>query len=251
MPSDIYCFICGHYLADAHILTPKNKKINIGTQQPEQGGTFVKDTVTADEPSVYVYQADTTDILYHSECYDILSSKCKYKMNYKDVAEYLEAPNSHQLVPYENIERPPNVDSIKTEHKWSEEQVVEEWGPVIDEVRTKNKSDKDDKKKKLQERREIKREQLRKQKDKRQERIDMMKTKLEKSRATREKDINIIKEKTTIMSTIQSDKRKDRIVRQIQRLEEKINKKEEELESQQLKIEEAEQELELFVRAWF
>ena len=30
---DHYCFICGHYLAEAYALTPKNKKIFIGDHQ--------------------------------------------------------------------------------------------------------------------------------------------------------------------------------------------------------------------------
>jgi hypothetical protein len=251
MPSDVYCFICGHYLTDAHILTSKNKKVDIGGQTPEKGGTFVKVTPAEEEPIIYVYEKDTTDILYHTECYDVLSKKCKYKMNYKDMIENLEYPNSHGLVPYENIERPPNVDSIKKEHTWSEEQIVEEWGPVIDEVRTKNKSDKDEKRKQLQERREAKREQLKKQRDKRKERIDGMKTKLTKMMSSREKDLQIIQEKTTILSAIQSDKRKDRIIRQIQRLEDKAAKKEEDMEKHSVKIEEAESELDLFIRAWF
>jgi hypothetical protein len=249
---DIYCFICGHYLSDAHMLTSKNKKIDIGEQDPKNGGTFTKSHPSGEEEtSIYVYKKDTTDILYHNECAEVLSKKCKYRIAYKDLGENLESPNSHGLVPYNHIERPPNVDHIKKDHQWSEEQIIEEWSPVIDEIRTKNKEDKEEKKKILQEKREAKREQLRKQKDKRQERIDGMKRKVEKMTTMCEKDKTIIEEKTTIMEAIHSDKRKERIAKQILRLEEKIEKKEEEIEKQAVKIEEAEKDLDLFVKAWF
>lgn len=249
---DIYCFICGHYLSDAHLLNPKNKRINIGDQDPNNGGTFTKTHPSGEEEtSVYVYAKNTTDILYHNECAEVLSKKCKYRLHYKDLSEHLESPNSHGLVPYHHIERPPSVDSIKKNHNWSEEQIIEEWTPVIDEVRTKNKEEKEEKKKILQERREAKREQLRKQREKRQDRIEGMKRKIDKMNTMCEKDKSIIEEKTTILEAIQSDKRRERITKQILRLEEKIEKKEEEIEKQQFKIEEAEKELDLFVKAWF
>lgn len=248
---DIYCFICGHYLSDAHIITHKNKRVDIGDQNPSSGGTFTKSQPSGGENTVYMYKKDTLDVLYHPECAEVLSKKCKYRINYKDIAENIEYPNSHGLVPYEGIERPPSVDNIKKNRNWSEEQIIEEWTPVIDEIRTKNKEDKEEKRKILQEKREAKREQLRKQKDKRQERIESMKRKIEKMNTICEKDKTVIQEKTTIMEAINSDKRRDRITKQILRLEEKIEKKEEEIEKQQVKIEEAEKELDLFIKAWF
>jgi hypothetical protein len=247
--SDNYCFICGHYLADATCLNQKNKKIYIGDHI--NGKEYSRNSVEKEgETIVHKYDPDT-EILYHIECYEILSKRCKYKLNWKDISENIEQPNSHALVPYENIERPPDNTKIKTIHKWSEEQIVEEWVPVIDEIKTKNVELKKEKKLNLQMKRELKREQLRKQRDKKLEKIESFKNKIDKMNSTFESDQTQLENKQTLLNTVKSDSRRNKMETSINRLAEKINKKEEQIVKEEAKLEDLQAEYDLFLKAWF
>ncbi len=72
---DNYCFICGHYLADAFVLNNKNKRFYIGDHT--ENNNYSKSSVELpDKPVIHTYNADS-EILFHSECFDILAKRCK------------------------------------------------------------------------------------------------------------------------------------------------------------------------------
>jgi hypothetical protein len=249
MSRDNYCFICGHYLADAYSLNEKNKKIYIGDHV--SGNKYSKPSVENDNKAVEYEYNKNEEVLFHGECYDILSKKCKYKLKWKDIVENIEEPNAHTLVPYNDIERPPDVNKIKKEKKWSEEQIIEEWEPVIDEIKTKNVEEKKEKKEKLQLKRELRREQLRKQRDKKMEKIESMKTKIVKIKGMLTKEKEQLENKQTVRETTTSASRISKMDKAIEKLELKIEKREKNIEEEEEKCKELENEYDLFLKAWF
>jgi hypothetical protein len=246
---DNYCFICGHYLAEANVLNSKNKKFYAG--EHISGNQFSKSSVENQNNKIIHNYNPENEILFHPECYEVLSKKCKYKLKWKDVAENIEAPNAHTLVPYLDIERPPDVNKIKKEHKWSEEQIIEEWEPVIDEIRTKNVEEKKEKKEKLQLKRELRREQLRKQRDKKMEKIEGMKLKIEKLEVQLKNEETNLENKETILQTIQSASKRTKTEAAIEKCRDKINKKQESIDKENDKLNELKIEYDLFLKAWF
>lgn len=245
--SDHYCFICGHYLADAWICNNKNKKSYVGDYISKN--IFSRTSVESEEPVEYKYIGE--DILYHKECFDVLDKKCKYKLSWNDVSEFREEPNCHQLVEYNGIERPKDVSTIKREHKWNEEQIIEEWKPVIDQIKEKNTEKKKEKKEVLQLKRELRREQLRRQKDKLSDKIQTQKTKFEKIQTTLENEQKQLDTKQNTIDSIKGDTKRTKAASAIKKLEEKIQKREESLEKEHSKLEQYQQDYELFVKAWF
>jgi len=244
--SDHYCFICGHYLSDAYALNPKNKKIYVGDHQG--GNHFLRKDPNGENVT---YELKKEDILYHIECYEVLSKDCKYKLSYKDIQDNIEHPNRHELVPYDNIERPPHAEDIRKEHKWSKDQIIEEWTPVIDEIRTKNTELKAEKKQALQLKREVKREQLRSQRDKKTEKINAIKIKLEKLTVSLESEQKVVNDKQTLLQTTKDNSKRDKISKQLTKAREKVTKKEEAVEKENDKLEKSQQEYDLFLKAWF
>ena len=244
--SDHYCFICGHYLSDAYALNTKNKKVYVGDHNG--GNHFVRKDASGE---IVSYEYKKEDILYHGECFDVLAKECKYKLAYKDIQDNIEQPNRHELVPYDNIERPPHAEDIKREHKWNKDQIVEEWTPVIDEIRTKNTELKAEKKQALQLKREVKREQLRSQRDKKMEKINAIKIKFEKLTLGLESERKNAENKETLLQTTKDNSKRDKISKQLSKAQEKANKKEEALEKENEKLEKCQQEYDLFLKAWF
>jgi hypothetical protein len=246
---DNYCFICGHYLADAFVLNNKNKRLYIGDHIED--ARYSKTSVEhPDKPSIHTFNPEN-EILFHSECFDILSKRCKYRLKWKDIEENREAPNAHMLVSYVGIQRPPNVNDITNNPKWSEEQIVEEWEPVVDEIRTKNVEEKKEKKEKLQLKRELKREQLRKQRDKKLEKIDGIKLKIQKLETQLKNEETQLENKETLLQTVNSTIRRTKIENALVKCREKIEKKQESIEKEQEKCKELQTEYDLFLKAWF
>jgi DNA repair exonuclease SbcCD ATPase subunit len=247
--SDNYCFICGHYLADAWVLNHKNKRFLAGDHV--SGNSYTRNSVENNgEPVIHEFDKKN-EILFHEECYTILDKKCKYKLKWKDIAEYIEEPNAHGLVPYNDIQRPPDVNDIKKEHKWNEGQIIEEWEPVVDEIKTKNVELKKEKKQTLQMKRELKREQLRKQRDKKSEKIESLKLKLNKLNTSLESEVQQLENKETLIQTVNSDSKRTKLQNAIIKCNEKIAKKEESIEKEKTKLEELQQDYDLYLKAWF
>jgi hypothetical protein len=246
---DNYCFICGHYLADATVLTCKNKKQFIGDHTG--GNKYSKPSIeNSNEQSVYIYNPEN-EILFHTECSELLSKKFKYKLKWKDIAENVEFPNAHTLVPYNGIQRPPDVNQIKNGVKWTEDQIIEEWEPVIDEIRTKNNDEKKEKKEKLQLKRELKREQLRKQRDKKLERVEGLKLKVQKLSLSLKNEETQLENKQAALESLTSQVKRVKAEKAIAKLEEKITKREESIEKENVKLQELQTEYDLFLKAWF
>jgi chromosome segregation ATPase len=250
---DIYCFICGLYLFECIAINPKNKIEFAGEQTPEN--TFKKTNIQGEE---VVYNYDGTDILVHEECYDLLKERCKYKLKHTDNAENMEGRNMHLLIAYDGIERPPNEADIKNRHKWKDdvERIIEEWEPVIDEIRTKNKDMKKTKKEALQKKREDRRVTLRLQLDKCREKADNYYKKLQKIETELEKIQKEYQSKLAQLNTVlASDKRKTKKINSLQKsiniLLGKIEVKQSKLNEGNVKWEELKEDIVLFQKAWF
>ena len=246
--TDNYCFICGHYLADAWSLNNKNKKLYIGDHTSTN--QFESMSISSKEPIIYEY-SDKTEILYHSECNDILEKDCKYKLKWDDVSEYIEPRNSHGLIPYTNLERPVDNNNIKNKVKWSKTQIIEEWEPIISEIREKNVELKNDKKDILQSKRESRREALRKQRQKKKDKIESLTTKIEKIVIMTEKDKQSVLDKEGKMRDIKSDFKRTQGVNMINKLNLKVSKKEDLYKKEEDKLILLNKELDMFTKAWF
>ena len=246
--TDNYCFICGHYLADAWTLNNKNKKIYLGDHT--SNNIFESVSISSKEPIIYEY-SDKTEILYHSECHDILEKDCKYKLKWDDVSEYIEPRNSHGLIPYTNLERPVDNNNIKNKVKWSKTQIIEEWEPIISEIREKTVELKNDKKDILQSKRESRREALRKQRQKKKDKIESLTTKIEKIVIMTEKDKQSVLDKEGKMRDIKSEFKRTQGLNQINKLNLKVSKKEDMYKKEEDKLILLNKELDMFTKAWF
>jgi hypothetical protein len=252
--SDIYCFICGHYLSDAWAITNKNKKIFVGDHN--SGNQFSKTTVDKNEEKTVEYEYDGSDILYHGECYDVLKQRCKYALKYGDVIENREDINSHGLIPYDDIERPPNANDIRRIHRWSEDQIVEEWIPIIDEIRTKNVELKKQKKEVLQSKREARRAFLREKFKKMQDKTSAEMLKIPKMQAEFDKIKNDYDKKIEELETVKENPQKKRLKiirleKSIEKLEERMNKSKASLDKFKKKVSDMNEDNKLFEKAWF
>ena len=246
--TDNYCFICGHYLADAWALNDKNKKIYLGDHT--SNNKFESTSVSSKEPIIYEY-SDKTEILYHSECHDILEKDCKYKLKWDDVSEHIEPRNSHGLIPYTNLERPLDNNNIKNKVKWSKTQIIEEWEPIISEIREKTVELKNEKKDILQSKRESRRESLRKQRQKKKDKIESLTTKIEKIVIMTEKDKQSVLDKEGKMQDIKSEFKITQRLNQINKLNLKVSKKEDLCKKEDEKLLLLNKELDMFIKAWF
>ena len=246
--TDNYCFICGHYLADAWSLNNKNQKIYLGDHT--SNNIFESICISSKEPIIYEY-SDKTEILYHSECHDILKKDCKYMLKWDDVSEYIEPRNSHGLIPYTNLERPDDNSNIKNKVKWSKTQIIEEWEPIISEIREKNVELKNDKKDILQSKRESRREALRKQRQKKKDKIESLTTKIEKIVITIEKDKQSVLDKEDKIKDIKSEFKRTQAFNQINKLNLKVSKKEDLCKKEDEKLLLLNKELDMFIKAWF
>lgn len=252
--SDIYCFICGHYLSDAWAITSKNKKIFVGDHN--SGNNFSKTTVDKNEEKTIEYEYDGSDILYHGECYDVLKQRCKYALKYGDVIENREDVNSHGLIPYDDIERPPNANNIRKIHRWNEDQIVEEWIPIIDEIRTKNVELKKQKKEVLQTKRESRRAFLREKFKKMKDKTATEMLKIPKMQEDFDNIKNDYDKKIEELETVKEKPQKKRLKiirleKSIEKLEEKINKSKASLDKFKQKVSDMDAENKLFEKAWF
>lgn len=252
--SDIYCFICGHYLSDAWTINSKNKRTFVGDHN--SGNHFSKTTVDKNEEKTVEYEYDGSDILYHGECYDVLKQRCKYALKYADVIENREDVNSHGLIPYDDIERPPNANDIRKMHRWNEDQIVEEWIPIIDEIRTKNVELKKQKKEVLQSKREARREFLREKFKKMKDKVELEKLKIPKMQEDFDKIKSEYDKKVQELETVKEKPQKKRLKiirleKTIERLEEKMNKNKASLDKFKQKIIDMNAENKLFEKAWF
>ena len=239
--TDNYCFICGHYLADAWCLNNKNQKLSIGDHT--SNNIFESMSVSSKEPIIYEY-SDKTEILYHSECHDILEKDCKYKLKWDDVSENIEPRNSHGLIPYTNLERPVDNSKIKTVVKWSKTQIIEEWEPIISEIREKKKDI-------LQSKRESRREALRKQRHKKKDKIESLTTKIEKIVIMTEKDKQSVLDKEGKMRDIKSEFKITLAFNQINKLNLKVSKNDDLCKKEEDKLILLNKELDMFIKAWF
>ena len=239
--TDNYCFICGHYLADAWSLNDKNKKLYLGDHT--SNNIFESMSVFSKEPIIYEY-SDKTEILYHSECHDILKKDCKYMLKWDDISEHIEPKNSHGLIPYTDLERPVDNSKIKTVVKWSKTQIIEEWEPIISEIREKKKDI-------LQSNRESRREALRKQRQKKKDKIESLTTKIEKIVITIEKDKQSVLDKEDKMRDVKSEFKRTQSVNMINKLNLKVSKKEDLCKKEEDKLILLNKELDMFTKAWF
>ena len=239
--TDNYCFICGHYLDDAWALNDKNKKTYIGDHT--SNNQFKCLSVSSKEPIIYEY-SDKTEILYHSECHDILEKDCKYTLKWDDVSENIEPRNSHGLIPYTNLERPVDNNNIKNKVKWSKTQIIEEWEPIISEIRKKKKDI-------LQSKRESRREALRKQRQKKKDKIESLTTKIEKIVITIEKDKQSVLDKEDKMRDVKSEFKITQAFNQINKLNLKVSKNDDLCKKEEDKLILLNKELDMFIKAWF
>ena len=246
--TDNYCFICGHYLADAWSLNDKNKKFYLGDHT--SNNKFESTSVSSKEPIIYEY-SDKTEILYHSECHDILEKDCKYTLKWDDVSENIEPRNSHGLIPYTNLERPVDNSKIKTVVKWSKTQIIEEWEHIISEIREKTVELKNEKKDILQMKRESRREALRKQRQKKKDKIESLTTKIEKIVITIEKDKQSVLDKEDKMRDVKSEFKITQAFNQINKLNLKVSKNDDLCKKEEDKLILLNKELDMFIKAWF